>query len=259
MDNVFDDVKPWPGQQSGSELDSGRDARLDNQPPLEERILMQFEDELRDDGLLERIAAITESAGRVPTIDSQAVAGKVGDLIAQARAAGKAVEERRETHNRPLLTAQRALKGRADALLAPMVQAIDGVRRSLDAYMAEEARKAREAERLAAEQARIAREAAEAAAAEAAKAGEPAPPPPPVIEPARVEQPVARGDMGARVGTRTVWKHEIEVPVAKLPKAILENAKVVDAINQVIAAQVRAGTREIKGVRIWDEQVADVR
>lgn len=257
---AFTDVPEWPGEKSGDQLESGRDARHDNQPPLDERISMEFEEQLRADGLLERIADITASAGRVPAIDSQIIAGKVGDLIAQGRAAGKAVEERRETHNRPLLNAQRALKGRADGLLAPMIQAIDGVKRSLDAYMAEESRKAREAERAAQEQARIAREAAEKAALEAAKAGEPAPPPPPpVIEPARVEQPVARGDMGARVGTRTVWKHEITVPIAKLPKAILENAKVVDAINSVIAAQIRAGTREIKGVRIWDEQVADVR
>jgi hypothetical protein len=75
----------------------------------------------------------------------------------------------------------------------------------------------------------------------------------------KVAEPVARGDLGSRVGTRTVWKHEIEVPIAKLPKAILENEKVRAAVDQVIGAMVRTGTREIKGVRIWSEQVADVR
>lgn len=260
MDHAFDDVKPWPGQASGEQLGDGRDARLDNQPPLEERVAMEFEDRLRADGLLQRIEDITASAGRVPPISDQAIAGKVGDLISQARAAMKEVESRRETHNRPLLNAQRTLKGRADALITPMDQAIRAVRARLDAFIAEEERKCRETQRLADEQARIAREAAEKAAREAEEAGRPAPPPPPpLIEPAQVEKPLFRGDMGASVGTRTIWKHEIEAPIAKLPKAILENAKVVDAINQVIAAQVRAGTREIKGVKIWSETASAVR
>jgi hypothetical protein len=79
------------------------------------------------------------------------------------------------------------------------------------------------------------------------------------VEPVKVAEPVARGDLGSRVGTRTVWKHEIEVPIAKLPKAILENEKVRAAVDQVIGAMIRGGTREIKGVRVYSEQVADVR
>ena len=237
-----------------------RDPRFDNQPPLEERLVMDFEEQLRADGLTDRIEQLVTSAGKVPESINQSIAGKIGDLIAMARTCRKAVEERRETHNRPLLNAQRALKGRADALLAPLDDAINGVKRSLDAYMAEEARKTREAQRIADEQARIAREAADKAAREAAERNEPAPPPPPpVIEAAHIEQPVARGDMGARVGTRAVWKFEREVPIAKLPKHLLENEKVAAAVDLVIASMIRTGTREIKGVRVWDEQVADVR
>lgn len=256
---AFDGVKPWPGQEgSGAQLADGRDARHDNQPPLEDRIAMQFEDQLRDQNLLQRITDITASAGRVPaTINDETIAGKVGDLITQARTCRQAVEAAREVHNRPLLTAQRNLKGRADALLKPMDDAIQAVKRQLDAFMAEQARLRAEARRQADEQARIAREAAAAAAQDAA-GDEPTAVPPPVIHAAMITDPVARGDM-SRVGTRTVWRHEIEVPIAKLPKTILENEKVVEAINSVIAAQVRAGTRTIKGVRIWDEQVANVR
>lgn len=233
--------------------------RHHNQPPLEERLVMDFEDQLRADGLTDRIDQLVTSAGKVPEAIDQSIAGKIGDLIAMARTCRKAVEERRETHNRPLLNAQRALKGRADALLAPLDDAINGVKRSLDAFMAEEARKAREAQRIADEQARIAREAAEKAAREATERNEPAPaPPPPVIEAAHIEQPVARGDMGARVGTRTVWKHKID-SVRQLPDAILKNERVIEALDKVIAAQIRGGTRVIKGVTVWDEQVADVR
>jgi hypothetical protein len=251
---AFTDVPEWPEQETAAKLD-----RHHNQPPLEDRVAMDFVDELTKEGLTLRIADITASAGRVPEIGDQATAGKVGDLIKQASAAKKRVEEIREVHNRPLLNAQRGLKARMDGLLADMDAAIRSVRQRLDAFIAEEDRKRREAQRLADEHARIAREAAEKAAREAEEAGRPIPAPAPIITPAEIEKPIMRGDMGASVSTRTVWRHEIEVPIAKLPKAILENAKVVEAIDSVIAAQIRAGTREIKGVKIWSETASAVR
>lgn len=257
MDHVFDDVKPFPGEQSGQQLESGRDARLDNQPPLEERLVMDFVEELDKDGLTKRVQDITESAGRVPAIDSQEIAGKVGDLINQARAVKKAVEDAREGHNRPLLNAQRALMGRAKSILGPLDEAINGVKRRLDAYVMEEDRKRREAQRIADEAAERARRAADEAAREAEEAGQPAPPPP-VVEAPQIEKPVARGDQGARVGTKTVWRHRI-VSVRQLPDRILKNERVVEAIDKVLSAEIRAGTREIKGCEIWSDQVADVR
>ncbi len=250
MATTFDNVPAWPAH-------AGTPDRHHNQPPLEDRLVMDFEGDLRDAGLIGRIEEIVASSGRAPEINDQTVAGKVGDLITLARTCRKEVETRRETHNRPLLTAQRALKGRADALLQPMDDAVTSLRRGLDAYMADETRKARESQRIADDHARIAREAA-AKAAEAAERNEPAPPPAPIIEPTSIEQPVARGDMGARVGTRTVWKHKIE-SLRQLPDAILKNERVVEAIDKVIAAQIRGGARAIKGCMIWDEQVADIR
>jgi hypothetical protein len=125
--------------------------------------------------------------------------------------------------------------------------------------MAEEDRKRREEERRREAEARRIREDQERQAREAEEAGRPAPEPAVEVTPVRVEAPVARGDLGAKVGTVTVWKHEIEVPIAKLPKAILENATVREAVDKVIRASVRGGTREIKGVRIYSEQQAAVR
>ena len=72
---------------------------------------------------------------------------------------------------------------------------------------------------------------------------------------------MARGDLGARVGTRTVWHHEIE-SVRQLPDRLLKHPKVLDALNVVIAAEIRSmGTTktDIKGVRIWSTQAAAVR
>lgn len=250
--STFDDVAPWPDQASQ------RDPRLDNQPPLEDRIAMEFEEQLRDDRLLDRISEITASAGRVPDAIDQTIAGKVGDLIAMARSCKKEVEGRREIHNRPLLNAQRSLKGRCDALLQPMNDAVQKVSDNLTRWLNEQRRIQAEAQRAADDAARQAREDAATQAAKAIEAGrEPAPAP--IIEAARVEAPVVRGDTGARVGTRVVWKHEIEVSIKSLPKAILDNERVRDAVNMVIGQMIRTGTREIKGVRIWDEQVANVR
>lgn len=121
----FDDVKPWP-----ADLD-----RHHNQPPLVDRILVEFDDALRLNGLDERIAEVTASAGRAPAIDNDAACGKAGDLIAQARAVREKVATEREELNGPLAVATKALKARADAVLAPMETAIADIQARLDGYM----------------------------------------------------------------------------------------------------------------------------
>lgn len=245
MDTVFTDAPAWPDSPQQ------RDSRFDNEPPLEERIMLEFEEALERDGITARVAELLESASRCPpVIADEAVAGKAGDLCKLARDVEKRINDAREKHNRPLLNAQRALKGKADGVFAPLATAVANIRSALNHYMAEQSRQRAEEQRRVDEAARLAREAAAKAAPDA---------PPPVIEAPKIEVPVARGDLGARVGARTVWRHEIEVPIAKLPKALLESAPVREAIDKVIAAQVRAGTREIKGVRIWSEQEAAVR
>lgn len=256
-DDAFPDAAAWPEPEA-------RDPRYDNQPPLEERVVMEFDDVLTRERLNARIHELTASAARVPETIDATVAGGIGDLLKQARAARVRVEEIREGQNRPILNAQRALKGRADAVLAPMDEAMNSVKRRLDSYMAEERRKADEARRAAeAEARRLQEEAAREAKRreeEAAAAGREVEPaaPPPVIAPAKVEAPVVRGDYGSRVGTKVVWKHRIE-SVRKLPDHLLKHEKVVEALDKVIAAQIRGGAREIKGVEIWQEHEASVR
>jgi len=127
----FSDLKPFPG--AGEVLPGSHH----NQPPLEDQVLMDFEEAVHDKGLDVRVTEIIESAGRAPEeITTTAQAGGVGDLLALAKAAKLAVEAEREVLNRPLLTAQRGLKGRADGLVAPMDKAIAPLRERLDGYMA---------------------------------------------------------------------------------------------------------------------------
>ena len=269
MASQFKDVPAWPGadrQTVGDILD-----RHHNEPPLEERLLMDFSEALASAGITQRVDNIIASAGRAPACTSDVIAGQIGDLVKMARVAQTDVEAERERLNRPLLTAQRSLKAKADGIVEPMAGAVAGLRRSLDAYMAEEARKADQARRLLEEQARAAaraaleehdRQVAAARIAAEAEGASEAPvaefvPPAPVYEAAPLAAPVARGDLGARVGTKTVWKHRI-LSVRQIPDAILKNEKVVEALDKVIAAQIRGGCRTIKGVEIWDEQVANV-
>lgn len=125
----FPDVKPWPGEAPPP---AGH-----NQPPLEDKVTLEFEEALRLKGLDVRVREITEAADRAPVVDNEEAAGQVGDLIAQAGEAAKAVEAEREVLNRPLLTAQRTMKAKADAIVAPMRVAIIPLKDALDAFMAD--------------------------------------------------------------------------------------------------------------------------
>lgn len=264
MSTAFADVKPFPGQPNPRAAIGG------NKPPLEDTIVAEFMESLaEEDGLLARIDELVAKGRAAGACDSEERAGRYGDFVKMAGVAAKAVEQVRERHNRPILTAQRALKGRADAIVAPLTDAVNHVRRQLDVFMAEQRRIAAERQRQAEEQARAAREAAEAerqrqideahANGESAfEAIEELGLPAIEVKQPEIEKPAVRGDYGSRVGSQTVWKHEI-VSVRQLPDAILKHPKTVETLDKLIAAQVRGGAREIKGVRIWDEQTTIVR
>ncbi len=263
MATAFEGVKPFPGAASQAAAPMGH-----NRPPLEEVIVADFEEGLRAvAGLMPRIDALIERGKAAGPCTTEEMAGRYGDYLKMVRdiaGAGGRIENEREKHNRPLLTAQRTLKARSDALIGRLNDAAKIVKTHLDAYMTEQRRLAAEKQRLADEQAQAARDAAEAKAREQAKAAggdvEAVEVAQPVIDipPAAVEEPVVRGDYGARVGSTTVWRHEIE-SVRKLPDNILKHEKVVEAINKVLAAQIRGGARAIKGCRIWSEQSTTIR
>jgi hypothetical protein len=124
---LFSDLKPWPSEAPPADH---------NQPPLEDRILLDFEDALHRRGLDHRTIEIAESAGRAGTIDTREAAGKAGDLIAAARAVTESVEAERMALNRPLLTAQKSLIAKAAAMLEPMESSISILRKKLDEFIA---------------------------------------------------------------------------------------------------------------------------
>lgn len=183
-----------------------------NKPPLDEQVVIDLNEALSEKGITKRIAELIASFERAPTVIENAdTAGKVADLIKQMSAAAKAVTAERETINRPILNAQRSLKGRADSIIDDLQSAANGLTDRIETF------------------------------ASAFPEGE-----------------VARGDYGAKIVRTAEYKHEIE-GVRKLPDSILEHEKVLEAINKVIAAQVRGGTREMKGVRIFSETATTIR
>lgn len=250
MSTAFADLKPFPTATGPAQTGLGH-----NRPPLDEQVLIDFEDALREGGITQKVKDIVEAVDRFGECDSDDKAGRGGDFVKQCSATIKAIEAERETLNRPILTAQRALKGKGDGYVDLVKAASNQVLKKINAYM-DEQRRIADLKRKAAEEA--ARKAQEAALAAAVAAGEKSPPPEIKIEPAKVDEPVVRGDYGARIGSTTVWLHEIE-SVRKLPDGILTHAKVMEAINSVIGQMVRGGTREIKGVRIWSEQKTAIR
>lgn len=141
MATAFPDTKPFPTAQAAG--------MRHNNPPLEDSILMEFDENLRGrEGLIERIAEMETRAAATGPCTSDDQAGRCGDFIKATAAAVKAVEEEREVLNRPLLNAGRALKAKADSYAARAAAAGATVRVGLDKYLAD---------KLAAEQAEAAR------------------------------------------------------------------------------------------------------
>jgi hypothetical protein len=268
--------KPGPFASTGSNagrptsqgpVESGeRDAFHDNQPPLGERIIMDFAEDLEKPGELgalsvkARVAELLASAGRAPeTCDNERAAGAMGDLCKQARQVAARLEEIREKHNRPLIEAKTALKAQADGLIQPLLDAVADIRGRVDKWLAAEEARRREEERRAQEEERRLREEQQRIAAEReAATGQPAEPRVEISAPAPPPRPMARGDYGARVGTRQAFPHKI-ISVRQLPDRILNNIRVKEAIDKVIAAEIRNGAREIKGVEITPVVTSTIR
>lgn len=285
MATKFDDVKPWPEQKAAPAL-----AHIGhNKPPLEELIPEEFRTAL----LAERADFLTRfdhaimAADRAAATDDESL-GRCGDLVkiyracdAHVTATHKAVKEphltacrlvdaEKNTLTEQLSAAKRKVEGIANAFVAKR----DAEQRAERGRIAAEERAAAD-RAAAAERARIKAEQDAAAAAqspaskeerdaaidraaeaareadEALAAAALAPAAPRHVEP-------VRSDAGATVSGKQEWKSEVEDYLAAF-KAVKDDAKVREAIDAAVARLVRAGKREIKGVRVWPVAKASFR
>jgi hypothetical protein len=261
-------VKPFPGQSENPRAVIGGNA-----PPPEEMIVIDFDAALDDEpNLRTRIAELLAKKGALPKCDHPETAAKFGDLMKIISTVIGKIEAHHATVKAPYLAATRAIDAKKRNLVDDLGELRAQANGALNTYLAEQRRlQAVEAARIAAEQERMRAEAAErqriadVAIAKAVAEGAAVAPPPVEYEPepepeapAAPEPIVLRGDLGARVGTKKTWKGEIE-SVRKLPNAILGHPNVIEALNKVIAGLIRGGSRDIKGVRVFEEETVSVR
>lgn len=259
MATKFDDVAPWPETSAPAPMGH-------NHPPLDEEAKATFRDELLKDrpNFLDKVEEMEGALDRVAVTDDVTL-GRAGDFVKTVRKAIQHVDGAHKTAKQPYLDAGRAVDEEKNGL----VGRLDKIKREVEArsntFLNERAAKERaEHER----QAAIAREqAAEEAAAqalrdEAAAAGDvEAMEQVPIIAkavtaPARQEP--LRSDLGTTVSVRTVWQSEVTNYYTAFV-AVQSNAKVREAIDKAIASLVKAGTREIEGVRIYETAAMQAR
>lgn len=264
----------------------------DNFPPIEEQIAMEFREALLTDrpDFETRMDSAIEAVGRAAVTDDQTL-GKAGDLDKILRACAAHIDDTHKAVKEPYLARGRACDAEKNARASRITTARFALRDKMNGFMAErEAKRRADEARIAAEQRAAAeramaaerereeaeRKAAaaaaaaerakqagdEAAAAEARKAEEQAAQDAREAE-ARMEQDAlaaaqavprnepVRSDAGAAVSGRKVWQFQIvDVEVAFM--AVSDDEKVREAIEKAIGRRVKAGTRKIEGVKIWE-------
>lgn len=279
---MFDDVPAWPEASKPAPIGH-------NKPPLEEIIPAEFRAALLSErpDFLTKVDALIDAANRAHAEDDESL-GRCGDLVNAYRKAGQHVDATHRAVKQPYLDGGRLVDAEKNAIAGRLADARAKVERVANTYVARrEAEAKAERDRIAAEQraaaeramaaqreqmraeaeaARAAREAsnaqereaaqalAEQAARDAEEAAAAA-----ALAPAAPEraEPV-RSDEGATVSGKQEWQsHVTDYQVAIF--AVIDNAKVQEAIDKAIAALVRAGKREIDGVRIWPVAKANFR
>ncbi len=234
--------------------------RSDNRPTPAIDAVAAFDDALRQrEGFIDRIDALIAASERAIANDDE-TAGRCADLQRQISAAAKVVDGEREMVKRPYLEAGRAVDEAAKRHSVRLNGALQSVRGKIETYARQKLREQEqqrqreiEAQR---ERKRIAQEEAEKARA----AGEPVPDPEPVAPAPPPPKPTlsVRGDYGSVASVQKVWKGEIE-DWNKAFKAVSSNENVRDAVQKAVNALIRSGTREIKGVRIYEDVGVRVR
>lgn len=282
---VFDDVPAWPGENPTS-----APARLGhNKPPLEELIPEEFRAELLRERpeFLTKLDQLVDAAERAKVEDEESL-GKCGDLVKAYRACLSHIDKTHKAVKEPHLLAGRLVDAEKNSLVERVQAAKKRVESIGDAFVAKRDAELRaERERIAAEQRAAAEKAAaaerereraereaiaaqqnaaneeerrkaEQRAAEAAAAAEEAMSAAALAPASNGAPEPVRSDAGATVSGKQDWQCEVtDYTVAFV--AVEDDARVREAIDKAVARLVRAGKRQIEGVRIWPVAKANYR
>lgn len=258
MASQFDDVAPWPEQ---SPPPAGH-----NRPPLDVEARGTFREELLKDrpDFLTRAEDMIEAVARVEVTDDVTL-GRAGDFVKMLRQAGQHVDAAHKAAKEPYLKAGRAVDEEKNALSLRLASARAEVETRANTFLAQrQAEERAEREKQAAEARRQAEDAAaaealrrEAADANDVEAMEQVPVIPQAVAAPAPREPL-RSDAGTTVSTRAVWQSEVTDYVAAFA-AVSDNPKVREAIEKAVAALVKAGKRQIDGVRIYETAAMSAR
>lgn len=229
--------------------------------------------------LMKRRDELLEATDRAPAvIEDEDTAGKMTDFIKQVQAAIKAAEGARVAEKEPFLAAGRTVDGWFKKMTDPLADAKKKLERVLTEYQRKKAERERrereeaarrereEAERAAREAAEraaalqseadlagaiVAEEAAAQAAADAARAAQAA-----AAKPADLSR--SRGDYGGVASLRTFWDFE-GLDRDALDLEALRPHIPADALEKAVRSFVKAGGRQLRGVRIFENTQTVVR
>jgi len=170
------------------------------------------------------------------------------DLVSWIAKVKKSIEEKRQFFVKPLNDQVKRINDMFKNYIKPLEQADTTVRGKILSYRQEQERKRREEEeRLR----KLAEEEQKRLEKQAAKKGIEAPPPQIVVPTIQAAPKTIKSDLGA-TQVRTVWDFEIE-DETKIPREFLQPN--ITAIR----AAVKAGVRNIPGVRIFQKEELAVR
>lgn len=250
---------------------------LTNNPPADANPLR---DRLAEDSaaLLARRDELLDGATRVPaTIGDDETAGKVADFIKLTTACMKNAEATRVARKEPFLESGRIV----DAFYKAVTDPLDKMKRGIEGRLTVWQRaKAEEERRVRAEAERVAREAAEAAAEaarlaeraandeaqlqraiEAAERAKQAQADAVVAERAATVKPAelsrTRGEVGAVASLRTFWDFT-DLDRDTLDLEALRQHVPADALEKAVRSYVKAGGRQLRGVRIFENTATRV-
>jgi hypothetical protein len=281
---IFDDVPAWPDKAAPAPAHIGH-----NKPPLEELIPVEFRAELlreRPD-FLTKLNDLIAAADRAKAEDD-ATLGKCGDLVKAYRACASHIDATHKAVKEPHLVAGRLVDAEKNALAGRLTEAKAKVEAIGNAFVAKrEAEQRAERERIAAEQRAAAERAAQAErdrvaaeqeaaraaaeattqaerdaaaerAAQAAREAEEAMAAASLAPATAARAEPVRSDAGATVSGKQDWACEVEDYAAAF-RAVKSDPKVKEAIDAAVKRLVRAGQRELKGVRVWPVAKANFR
>lgn len=280
---IFEDIPEWPEQRQ-SPPPVGH-----NKPPLDELIPAEFRATLLDDkpDFLTVMENLVDAASRASAENDDELA-RCGTLVKNYRAVLDRINVAHRVVKAPYLEAGRLCDTEKNALTCKVEAAKQRVEAIGNAYVAKrEALLKAERERVAAEQRAAAeaamraereriiaeeaaarataaatteaeRDAADAAAYRARRDAKAAAAAAALAPAAPAKSEPVRSDEGATVSGKEEWISEIE-DIAKAFKAVKDDPKVREAVEAAVKRLVRAGKREIPGVRVWAVSKANFR